>query len=138
MATRPVEQKQNLIIQRMLIPATKAVTKGLAVIHSSADNQCENAGAASDLAIGLALETGTAGDYVDIALFGYAVVQAEAGTGGVTRGKKQKLVADGFTDAPADNGATTAVPTYGFALESASAGEKFALVLSGPANRTTT
>ena len=48
------------------------------------------------------------------------------------------LLMDGFTDAPADNGATTPKPTYGFALETAVAGDEFELAMSGPANRTTT
>ena len=138
MATRPIVQECNLITQKYLVPTSKAVTKGLAVIFSGADDQVENAGADSDLAIGVALQTGAAGDYVEVALFAYAVVEATCGTGGVTRGKKQVLVSDGFTDAPADNGATTPKPTYGFALQSASAGDKFGLALSGVANRTTT
>jgi hypothetical protein len=138
MATRAIVQASNLITQRYLVPATKAATKGLAVIFSGADDQVENAGADSDLAIGVALNTAAAGEYVDVALFAYAVVEATCGTGGTTRGKKQVLVSDGFTDAPADNGATTPKPTYGFALQSAVAADKFGLALSGPANRTTT
>jgi len=138
MATRPVVQAQNLIVIKMTVASGQAVTKGYAVVHSGSDTEIDNAGADSDLAIGVALEDGAAGELVDVALFGYAVVEAEAGTGGVTRGKKQILAADGFTDAPADNGATTTKPTYGYALQSASAGDKFSLVLAGVANRTTT
>jgi hypothetical protein len=138
MATRAIVQEQNIVTQQYLVPATKTTTKGLAVIFSGADDQVEVAGADSDVAIGIAKKTCVAGEYCQVALFAYAVVEAVAGTGGVTRGKKQVLVADGFTDAPADNGATTPKPTYGFALQTAAAGEKFGLALSGPANRTTT
>ena len=138
MATRPTVQAQNLVTMKYAVASGQAVTKGYAVVFSGSDTEIDNAGADSDLAIGVALEDGAAGELVDVALFAYAVVEAEAGTGGVTRGAKHVLVADGFTNATADNGATTPTPTYGFALQSASAGEKFGLALAGVANRTTT
>lgn len=138
MATRAIVQAQNLVVMNYTVPSAKTTTKGLAVVFSGSDTGVELATADSDVAIGVALKSGVAGDQVDVALFAYAVIEVVAGTGGVTRGKKQVLVTDGFTDAPADNGATTPKPTYGFALQSALAGEKFGLALSGVANRTTT
>lgn len=136
MATRPIVQECNVITQKYEVASAKTVTAGCAVIFSGADDKIEIAGADSDLAIGVARSSGVAGDMVEVSLFAYAVVEALCGTGGTTRGKKQLLVTDGFTDAAADNGGTTPKPTYGFALQSAVAGDKFGLALCGPANRT--
>lgn len=137
MSARAKQQLQNAVLMAFTVAAGQTTTKGKAVIFSGADTDIATAGAASDLAIGIAMKTGVAADVVEVALFSHAIVQALAGTGGVTRGTKQTLVSDGFTDAAADNGAGTAVPTYGVSLESAVAGDYFALAV-GTANRTTT
>ena len=68
MATRPVVQAQNLIVLKMAVASGQAVTKGYAVVHSGSDTEIDNAGADSDLAIGVALEDGAAGELVDVAL----------------------------------------------------------------------
>jgi len=136
MSARAGQQLQFAIVRRYLVPSAKTTTKGLAVIPSGTG--VEVAGADSDVAIGIALNTCVAGQYCDVALFAHGVIKAKCGTGGSTFGKKQILVADGFTDAPADNGAGTTKPTYGFALETAVAADEFELALTSPANRTTT
>jgi hypothetical protein len=137
MATRAIQQLQNGVMQKYTIGSGNTIVEGEAVIFDGADDTIDVAGSASDLAIGVAMAGGTAGDTIEVMLFGYAVARVLCATGDATRGTKQKLVSGRFTDAPADNGATTSVPTYGIALQSAVAGDHFGLLLC-PGNRTTT
>ncbi len=59
------------------------------------------------------------------------VVPMKVGTGGTTRGQKQKVVSDGITDAPAttNSGATT-TPTVGIALETGVVGDYVGMILT--------
>lgn len=97
MATRAHNIKDSAIIRKFLIPATKAVTEGFRVKFSGADNQVENCGAGDD-GFGIALQTGVAGDEIEVLLEGFAVVKVKVGTGGATRGLYAIMAADGLTD----------------------------------------
>lgn len=113
-----------------------SVTEGEAVVLTT-DTSIDDAGGASDLAVGIALATSsTAGAMVDVAMFGWAVQPVLVGTGGATRGTKAILAADGFTDAPThDSSGGTDDAIYGVFLQSASATNWAGLLLTGASNR---
>lgn len=118
MATRAKKKIDFAHISTYTVAATKSVTKGFPVIFSGADNEIENSGAGSDLIMGVALETGAAGDRVQV-LHPVPVVPMKVGTGGATRGKKLKMAADGVTDAAAhDSSGTTDDSIVGIAMQS--------------------
>lgn len=126
---------KNALILEYEVAAGDTATEGEAVLLDS-DTTIDDCDGASDLAVGIALKSGVAGDKVPVAMFGFAVLPAKCGTGGSTRGKKQILVSDGFTDAPAhdsDNTGNSAI--YGVALQTATAGQMFGLLCSGVSNR---
>lgn len=126
---------KNALILEYEVSTGDTATEGEAVLLDS-DTTIDDCDGASDLAVGIALKTGVAGDKVPVAMFGHAVIGAKAGTGGVTRGKKQILVSDGFTDAPAhDADGNTNDAIYGVALQSATAGQFFGLLVGSPSNR---
>lgn len=135
MATRSTIQPQNLWHRKLKIASGQTATKGLAIIFSGADDEIAAAGADSDLAVGVALESGVAGDYVECAMFAPGAVEVLVGTGGATRGTKAILVADGFTNAAADNGGTTPKPVYGIFVNTGVAGDYVGL-MPCPSNRT--
>lgn len=126
MATRAIKKLDFAHIETYTVAAGQTCTAGKTVKHSGADDQIQDAGANSDLAIGVALGTpGTvyaAAAKVQVALMA-PVVPMLVGTGGTTRGKKQKVVADGVTDAIANGGGTTDVQLAGIAMQSGVAGD---------------
>jgi len=125
----------NALRKSYTVAASDTATKGEAVLLDS-DTTIDDCDAASDLAIGIAMESGTPGDVVEVCLFGHAVAPVKVGTGGATRGTKAKLAADGFTDATAhDSDGTGNESTYGIFLQSGTAGQFVGLLLSGAANR---
>lgn len=130
---RTLKKLDHATIETFTVTATKAATKGFAVIISG-NMTVEDDAATGDTAIGVALDTATAGNRVQVLLFG-PVVPMKVGTGDTTRGKKQKTVATGITDAPTttNSGATT-TPIIGIALESGVAGD-FVGVMLAPSNR---
>lgn len=137
MAVRATVQPSYLWTRKLQVASGQTATKGLPVLFSGADNTIGTAGADSDLAIGIAQEDGAALAFVEVHMFAPGATVAKVGTGGATRGKKAVIVSDGFTDAPADNGATTPKPTYGVFMNSGSAGD-FVGLMPAVANRTTT
>lgn len=117
----------------LAVASGQVVTEGLGVVLAS-DTTCQVAGADSDLIIGIARTSQTAGEEVVIDLFG-PIIPVKVGTGGATRGKKAKHVADGFTDATAHNSDGTGnESTYGIFLQSGVAADIVGLV-PGAANR---
>ena len=125
----------GVIRKNYVVAATDTATKGEAVLLDS-DTTIDDCNAASDLAIGVALEAGTAGDTVEVALFGYGIAPVIVGTAGATRGTKAQLAADGFVDATAhDSDGTGNQSTYGIFLQSGTVGQFVGLLLSGAANR---
>jgi len=127
---------EHALILEYEVASGDTATKGEAVVLDS-DTTIDDADGASDLAVGIALDTKTAGQKCRVAMFGFAVVPVKVGTGGATRGAKAKLAADGFTDATAhDSDGTGNESTYGQFLASASTvGDLVPLLLSGAANR---
>lgn len=105
----------------------------MAVLAS--DTTAQDGGASSDLGIGVFRTSATAGQQVDVYLFG-PIVPVLVGTGGCTRGKKAIHVADGFTDAPAhDSSGTTDDAIYGVFTESGSAGDIRGMMIGLNGNR---
>lgn len=120
-------------IKEYTVKAGGSATEGRAVLLDS-DTTISNAGADSDLAIGVALETAAAGARCQVALFG-PVVAVLVGTGNATRGKKSILVADGFIDAPAhDSSGATNDQIYGIFMQSGVATDRIGMILC-PSNR---
>jgi hypothetical protein len=97
------------------------------VKFSGADNAVEDCGANED-GIGIAMESGVAGDTVSISLEGFAVVEVLVGTGGATRGAYAKFLADGFTDQATADGTTVRFLAGKF-MQSGVAGDRVGLLL---------
>jgi hypothetical protein len=135
MATRPHIKNQNALVQAFVVPATKAVTLGKRVKFSGADNAVEDCGANED-GIGIAMESGVAGDTVSISLEGFAVVEVLVGTGGATRGAYAKFLADGFTDQATADG-TTVRFLVGKFMQSGVAGDRVGLLLGATSPHST-
>jgi len=125
----------NALRKAYTVATGQTVTAGMPVkLASDTTIQVDVAG--SDESIGVAEVSATAGKRVDVFLFGYAVVPVKIGTGGCTRGKKAKFVADGYTDAPAhDSSGGTDDAIYGVFLESGSVGDIRGLLLGLNGNR---
>lgn len=128
---------KNALILTFAVASGQSVTEGEAVVLAS-DSTVQDAGGASDLAVGIARQSGTGAnsDRVEVTMFGYAVERVLVGTGGATRGTKAKLVADGFTDATThDSDGTGNESTYGVFMETGVVGDYVGLLLSGAGNR---
>lgn len=106
MATRAHKLANFVTTMTFTVAASQVVTKGKVVKFASADTDVQDAAAGDDNIIGIALESGVAGARVQIFLPG-GVIPMLVGTGGSTRGKKQIVVSDGITDAPAQSTAGT-------------------------------
>lgn len=132
MAQRPDQFISNAYIRPYNVPAGKTVTVGKTAKFSGSDTDIEDAGANSDVAIGvvrphpLAVSGVITGPMtaVEVVHPFAVVVQALVGSAGTTRGTKQIISASGFTDAPAANhaGATDTV-TEGIALQTGVSGD---------------
>ncbi|MHA1572658.1 MAG: hypothetical protein ACTSX8_01570 [Alphaproteobacteria bacterium] len=132
--TAPVQLAGNALTVRYT--ASAACTIGEAVILS-ADNECEDAAGATDLAVGIASATVLTDAEIDVYMFGYAVIPVTVGTGGATRGTQAVLIGDGFTDAAAHNSDAGAGNTavYGIFLQSGAATTRVGLLLTGADSR---
>lgn len=119
----------NATIRSFTVASGQTATLGNAAILSGADNEVDDAGSGSDLAIGVFLATAAAGARVEVALFG-PVVPVLVGTGGATRGTKATLVADGFTNAPAhDSSGATDNVIYGIFMQTGVATDRVGMIL---------
>lgn len=135
MATRAHNIKDNAIIRKYLIPNTKVVTEGFRVKFSGADDQIENCGANED-GFAIALQSGVAGEWVEVMLEGFAVVKVKVGTGGATRGLFAKFLADGFTDQAIADG-TTVRNLAGKFLQTGVVGDMVGLLLGAATPKST-
>ena len=123
MATRPKSQYQYGTIGSYTTSAGETTTAGKTVVPDGADDEVKDPGAASDLVIGVALDTTTAGQRVRVHHHA-AIVPMLVGTGDSTRGKKQIVAADGITDATAhDSDGTANEAIVGVAMQSGVATE---------------
>lgn len=127
MAVRPDDLTSKAIIKTYTVAASQTATKGLGVILSGADDTVDDAGANGE-AIGIALQTKAAGEQVEVALLGYAIVPVKVGTGAATRGKYAIMAADGFTDQTLGGG-TTVKYVAGKFMQSGIAGDIVGLLL---------
>lgn len=133
--TAPIQLTENALV--MQYTASAGCTIGEAVVFAS-DTTVQDAGAATDLAIGVAVTTATVGNAVDVYMFGHAVVPCVVGTGDATRGTKAVLVADGLTDAAAhDSDGLVNASVYGVFIQSGVAGDTVGLLLTGCDSRGT-
>jgi hypothetical protein len=123
MATRPNTYIVHGYIRPYTVASGQTVTLGKTVKFGSTDNEIQDAGANSDLAIGVARKSGVAGDVVEVVHPFTVVVPMLVGTGGTTRGAKQKVVSDGITDADTNGGGTTSIISEGIALQSGVIGD---------------
>lgn len=106
MAARATDLTSKALVEVFKVASGGTVTKGMPVKFGSADDEVTVAGA-NDKAIGVALSTSTtAGDRVEVALFGYAIVPMKVGTGGATRGEYAVSAADGVTNQTLGGGTT--------------------------------
>lgn len=131
MAERALVKQDYAHMVSVQVKASSTVTQGKTV-KFSADMEVEDAGADSDIWIGVAKDTVTSGAAgserrVTVILPG-PVVKMLVGTGDSTRGKRQKVVATGVTDAAALAG-DTAEPSCGFAMQSGVAGDLIGVCL---------
>lgn len=111
-------------IEYFTVASGQSATEGYGCVLSGADTTVDDAGNGATDVIGVFLETKAAGARVAVApLAGNTCIPVLVGTGGATRGKLAKHVADGFADAPtlADGDTVTAV--FGTFAQSGSAGE---------------
>lgn len=132
MATRAIFDLKSSIIKTYTLKTGVVSAKGKRVIFSVADNNDQTvdlAGAESDLAFGTIIDdtviTGVAAGTgkVQVALDHPQIVPMIVGTGGATRGTKQKYAADGVTDLPANGGGTLPHVVVGIALQSGVVGD---------------
>lgn len=127
MAARANRHLEFAYIRPYTVETGQTVTAGKSVIFGSGDNTVQDSGGASDLIIGVARgaagTTYAAGATVEVVHPFTVVVPMLVGTGGSTRGKKQKVVSDGITDANTLGGGSTAIYSVGVALQSGVVGD---------------
>jgi hypothetical protein len=136
MADRAHKVLQCPVIRPYTVAASQTVTVGKTAKFASADNEVQDAGAASDLAIGVVLPNAlanssgvvAAGVVVEV-IHPFPIVPMKVGTGGATRGKKQKVVSDGVTDGAANGGGTTASELIGIAMQTGVVGDEIGVGL---------
>lgn len=130
---------ENATFVECLVAAGEVTYAGRLVVVDSGvgDNYVKDAGAATDLGIGIARETLTSSTGVQrcqVTLL--APVEAvTVGTGGATVGKKAVATTDGFTDAAthdSDNTGNSSI--YGIFMQTGTAGQTVGLML-GAGNR---
>jgi len=133
MATRADKDLQRaLIVTRKVV--TGAVSLYMPVKDGANDHEVQPCADGVDMigvvvALGPASTPGAVGDYVQIAyLAGPIVIPVKVGTGGATRGKFAKVVADGFTTATPDVATPAAINVAGFFTQSGVVGDVVGLV----------
>lgn len=126
MAARANRHLEFAYIRPYTVETGQTVVGGKPVKFGSSDTTVQDSGAASDLMIGVARNPGTtytAGQTVEVVHPFTVVVPMVVGTGGSTRGLKQKVVSDGITDVATLGGATTPIYSIGIAMQSGVAGD---------------
>ena len=126
MVARNFKQLDEALIVTRIVDASQVVTKGYGVILSTDADHVKDGGANGKV-IGVALESGIAGDAVQICLLsGGAIVPAKTGTAGVTAGEYVIMDTLGFVNQTLGGG-TTVKYVAGKALTTATVGEYFDL-----------
>lgn len=129
MAVRPLDHVSNALILKYTVQAAGTVTKGKAVKLGTLETDVL-AASTNEKAVGIALESGVAGDVVNIAMFGYAVAPVLVGTGGSTHGEHATCVSDGFTNITLGGG-TVVKYVEGIFLETGVVGDYAAMLFCG-------
>ncbi len=132
MAVRPDSNLQHALIVTRTVETGQTVAVGRVVKDGNADKEVQHTTDGVE-AIGvitaLGALAGAAGDKVAVALLaGACVIPVKVGTGGATRGKLAKVVADGVTDATPDVATPTGVNIVGFFTQSGVAGDLVGMV----------
>lgn len=106
MATRPDSDLKNALIVTRTVETGQTVVIGRVVKDGNADKEvqhCDDGVDAIGVVVQLGKLAGAAGDRVQVALLaGACIIPVKVGTGGATRGKFAKCVADGVTNAVPD------------------------------------
>lgn len=124
--------KLAIIVTRKVV--TGAVSVGMPVKDGANDHECQPCADGVDMiavvvALGPATTPGAIGDYVQIAyLAGACVIPVKVGTGGATRGKFAKVVADGFTNAVQSITTPVGADVAGFFTQTGVVGDVVGLV----------
>lgn len=130
MAIRPLDHTSNALVLKYIVQAPGAVTKGMLVKLGTLETDVLNA-TTNEKAVGVALETGAAGDTVNIAMLGCGgVVPVLIGTGGSTHGEHAICTTNGVTNQVLGGG-TTVKYIVGTFLETCVVGDYGAMALSG-------
>lgn len=128
MAARPADTTcKSLIQSRTIQAAAAAVTAGMPVKLGTLATDVLLAGA-NEKAIGIALDSGVAGDRINVSFFGYAIVPVKVGTGGATHGEFAICAADGATNQTLGGG-TTVKYVIGRFIETGVVGDKVGLLI---------
>lgn len=128
-----IRKLEHATFQNFFVAATEVTYAGRLVILDTANgaNYVKDAGAATDLGIGIAHETiasSTAVQDVEVILLG-PVIPVDVGTGGATAGTKAVATTDGFTDAPThDSDGTGNQSVYGVFMATGTAGQKVGMM----------
>jgi hypothetical protein len=125
---------ERLLIKTRTVETGQTVAVGRVVKDGNADYEVqhtEDGIGAIGVVIALGLLAGAAGDRVQIAyLAGAGVIPVKVGTGGATRGKFAKCVADGVTDATPDVATPTGANVVGYFTQNGVAGDFVGMVPS--------
>ncbi len=134
MATRPDSNLQYALQVIRTVETATTVTVGGVVKDGNADKECQPTTDGVD-AIGvvtaLGALAGAAGDKVTVCyLAGPVIVPVKVGTGGATRGKYAKVVADGVTNATPDVATPAAMNVVGYFTQTGVVGDIVGMVPS--------
>lgn len=129
MAVRPIDLTCLAVKRPFIVQTSASVTAGYPVVLGTAETDVLNA-TSNQKAIGIALESGSAGETVQIALFGYAIVPCKVGTGGATHGEYAIVSSsnDGLTNQTLGGG-TTVKYVAGRFMQTGAAGDMVGLLL---------
>lgn len=132
MAVRPDTDLERALIVTRIVETAQTVAVGRVVKDGNADKEIQHSTDGVD-AIGVIVSlgplAGAAGDKVQLAyLAGACIIPVKVGTGGATRGKLAKVVADGVTDAIPDVATPTAANVVGFFTQSGVVGDVVGMV----------
>ncbi len=141
MAVRPDQELTNALIITLTVATGQTVAVGRPVKQVTNESTCQHAGA-GEVACGVviaiggntAVTAGAAGDRVQVALFGTAIIPMKVGTGGTTFGVMQQAVSDGITDVTPNGAPTTGVlvASVGLAMQTGVAADVVGVLVPGP------
>jgi hypothetical protein len=127
MGTRPLDNSSRACIHTFLVQSGATITKGYPVALGTLASEIVNGGA-NGKGVGIALSSSsTAGEAVDVAMFG-PIVPVKVGTGGATHGEHAIQTADGFTNQTLGGG-TTVKYIAGVFMETGVAGDFVGLMV---------